>query len=184
MNARKIKFDSEEVMDQGIGQRILLIQKDKMLTNEQLAEICGTSGTTVGKYLSGETLPKQRFLELFANNFKVSLDWLVLGVGPKYRSVESCVQASETPADYQAQVIELKHELADKDRELAAVERAMGKQQSLIFEAVRRTCRELELSPDQTRSLQWAVMDYENAQDSARSDQQDAAASHQQAVGD
>lgn len=162
-----------------------------MLTNEQLAEICGTTGTTVGKYLSGETLPKQRFLELFANNFKVSLDWLVLGVGPKYRSIESCVQASEAPADYQAQVIELKHELADKDRELAAkdreltaVERAMGKQQSLIFEAVHKTCRELNLSAEQTRALQWAVMDYEGVQDSARVAQQDDTMSHQQAVGD
>ncbi len=175
-------------MPDSIGKRIDLFLKGKSISRAEFGRACGTSGTTsVTNYIDGKSTPNSEFVLLAAKKFDINPSWLILGQGPMTltEAGQKCSHETiEAAVDYQSQVLDLKHELADKDRELAAIERAMGKQQGLILDSVRKTCRELELTPDQARALQWAVMDYEGAQDAARSDQQDAAVSHQQAVGD
>lgn len=155
MNARKIKLNSEEVMNHGIGGRIALIQKDKLLTNEELAEICGTTGTTVGKYLSGETLPKHRFLELFATHFKVSLDWLFLGDGPIYREEEVCrPTVGDEDLARIARSLELK--LYEKELEIRQL-------RLKTFDAVEKACLASGLNSDAVRKITGAVMDPDKA---------------------
>lgn len=188
MNAKKIYAGIEGAMPEKMGERMDLFLNKKNISRAEFGRACGTSGTTsVSNYIDGKSKPNAEFIALAAKNFDLNPMWLLLGQGPMFLSEagQECPgQVKEAPADYKTIALELKHELADKDRELAAIERAMGKQQGLIFEAVFKTCRELGLSPDQTRALQWAVMDYEGAQDSSRLAEQDDTVSHQKAVGD
>jgi transcriptional regulator with XRE-family HTH domain len=195
MNAKKIYSDFEGAMPDSIGKRIDLFLKGKGISRAEFGRACGTSGTTsVTNYVDGKSTPNSEFVLLAAKKFDINPSWLILGQGPMTltEAGQKCSHETiEAAVDYQSQVLDLKHkladkdrELADKDRELASVERAMGKQQGLIYESVHKACRELGLPPDQTRALQLAVMDYEGSQDAVRPDQQDAAVSHQKAVGD
>jgi transcriptional regulator with XRE-family HTH domain len=171
MNARKIKLNSEEGMNHGIGGRIALIQKDKLLTNEELAEICGTTGTTVGKYLSGETLPKHRFLELFASRFKVNLNWLFLGEWPVYRDEEVCKPTlGDEDLSRIARSLELK--LYEKELEIRQL-------RLKTFDAVEKACLAAGLNNDAVRKITGAVMDPDKVLADLES-----ATPHQQAVGD
>jgi len=187
MNAKKLQNYLEGDMPRNIGERIDLFLLSKNITRAKFGEELGVTGTTIASYCTGKSKPNSDFLESAAKVFSLSPIWLLFGTGSMIlgEADQECSNlVAEPQADYRAQVIELTHELADKDRELAAVERAMGKQQSLIFDAVRKACRELGLNADQTRALQWAVMDYEGALDSGHAAQQDESVSHQQAVGD
>lgn len=195
MNAKKLQNYLEGDVPRNIGERIDLFLLTKNITRAKFGEYLGVTGTTIASYCTGKSKPNSDFLESAARVFSLSPTWLLFGTEPMIlgeAGIECPHQVvAEAPANYQTQVLDLKHELADKDRELAAkdreltaVERAMGKQQSLIFEAVRKACREQGLTADQTRALQWAVMDYEGAMDQGQTAQQDEAVSHQHAVGD
>lgn len=149
-----------------IGKRIELFLLDKKISRAEFGRACGTSGaTTISNYIEGKSVPNADFIAKAAKNFDISPAWLTTGEGPMLRRSGStpCQTAVHEPAatDYEQECLRLKHELADKDRELAAIELAMGRQQGRIFEAVVVTCRRLGMPPDQTRILQLAVMDYE-----------------------
>lgn len=77
------------------------------------------------------------------------------------------------------QVRVLKHELADKDRAMAALELKYSRLQSSILEALKATCRTIGLSQDQVRLLKEAVTDPEESMASC-----EGSTSHQAAVGD
>lgn len=128
-----------------------------------LARAAGVHASTVASYLSNETAPKKEFLRRLSEKFDLNPAWVEYGVGTMYLQQAVCPPSvHELPAqDYQAECLRLQHELAAKDRELAAVELAKGRQQGRIFEAMVITCRQLGLAPDVTRILQLAVMDYE-----------------------
>ncbi|MDO9584377.1 MAG: helix-turn-helix domain-containing protein [Desulfomicrobium sp.] len=186
MNAKKLQNYLEGDVPRNIGERIDLFLLTKNITRAKLGEALGVTGTTIASYCTGKSKPNSDFLEAAANVFDLNPMWLLIGAGPMILTEDEhgcSFRVEEESDDYQAQVLELKHELADKDRELASVERAMGKQQSLILEAVRKACREQGLATEQSRAIQWAVLDYEGAMDSGQTTQ-DEAVSHQQAVGD
>jgi transcriptional regulator with XRE-family HTH domain len=186
MNAKKLQNYLEGDVPRNIGERIDLFLLKKNITRAKLGEALGVTGTTIASYCTGKSKPNSDFLEAAANVFDLNPMWLLVGAGPMILTEDEygCpFREEEEMVDYQAQILKLKHELADKDRELAAIERAMGKQQALILEAVHKACHELDLSPDQTRALQKAVMDYEWVHRSADPDRQDPAVSHQKAVG-
>jgi len=186
MNAKKIYAEIEGAMPEKMGERIDLFLNKKNISRAEFGRACGTSGTTsVSNYIDGKSKPNAEFIALAAKNFDLNPMWLLLGQGPMFLSEagQECPnQVKEAPADYKTMALELKHELADKDRELAAIERAMGKQQGLIFEAVCQACREQGLTPDQAMAIQWAVMDYQGALEQARADV-GKADSHHQAAG-
>ena len=187
MNAKKIYPTFEGSMTDDLGKRIDLFLRGKGITRAEFGRECGTSGTTsVTNYIDGKSKPNAEFVALAAKKFDINPLWLLLGQGPMTlaEAIQECPsQAAETPANYGEQVVELKHRLADQMLETARMREAMGKQQSLIFEAVRKACRDQGLTADQTRALQWAVMDYEGSLD-ATDAAPDAAVSHQKAVGD
>jgi len=190
VNERKINYDMEGKMPESVGERILLIRNEKRLTNKQVAELCSTSDTTVGKYISGENKPKLEFLQLFADRFNLRLDWLVYGTWPRERDQElgeKCrVICEDAAPDYERECLRLKNVLADTRIELSEVREAKGKQQSLIFAAVDKACKDLGLSPAQTMTMHYAVMDYENylAGRSVNVADPETDLSHQAAVGD
>lgn len=171
-----------------IGARILLIRNEKKLTNKQVGELCSTSDTTVGKYISGENKPKLEFLQLFADKFELSLDWIVYGRGPMERMVcqeNACrVACDQTATDYERECLRLKHELADQRLAMAEIELAKGKQQGMIFEAVVRACREQRLTPEQTQAVTFAVMDYEGKLDVGNIANPETDLSHRRAAGE
>ena len=186
-NAAKNNYtgESKNIMET-VGGRLSIFLDKIGSTRKDIAQEANVVFSTVSNYLEKDELPGPKFLTHLIQKHRVNVEWLLSGQGPMTLSEagrECPNQAAEDQADYQKQVIELKHELADKDRELAAVERSMGKQQSLILEAVRKACREQGLTSEQTKALQWAVMDYEGCL-GAPETAQDEDKSHQKAVGD
>jgi len=170
-----------------VGARLSIFLDKIGASRNDIAKDSGVVFSTVSNYLDKDELPGPKFLAHLVKKHRVNVDWLLSGRGPMTLAEQEreCLnQVAGATDDRQGQILQLKHELADKDRELAAVERALGKQQSLILDAVRKACRELGLTADQTRALQWAVMDYDGAMDPGQAAEQDAAVSHQKAVGD
>lgn len=187
-NTAKINYADEAKNEmETVGARLSIFLDKIGSSRKDIAQEANVVFSTVSNYLEKDELPGPKFLTHLVQRHRVNVEWLLSGQGPMILSEagqECSNQLAEAPADYQSQALTLKHELADKDRELAAIERAMGRQQGLIFEAVRLACHEQNLTPEQTRALQWAVMDYEGKQDSSRLAGQDDAVSHQKAVGD
>ncbi len=164
MSRKKTSPDFAPPDSKTIGGRLKIFINDKNMLAAHLATETGVHPSTVGSYLKNESTPKKGFLEKLSEKFNLNPAWVEYGVGPMYQAcAQSCSPALHEPAatDYEQECLRLKHELADKDRELAAIELAMGRQQGRIFEAVVVTCRRLGMPPDQTRILQLAVMDYE-----------------------
>lgn len=181
-----IKNSCAEIIEENVqsfGGRLAEFIEKLGMTKKRFANEIKMSPQSISNYCAGTHQPKPKFLEILVHQYGANREWLMSGVGPMFTSQTLPQNTAEAPADYTAQVLELKHELADKDRELAAVERAMGKQQGLIFEAVRLACREQGLTPEQTRAIQWAVMDYEGVLDQGRTVSDDSP-SHQSAVGE
>lgn len=153
------------------GLRLAQLLKKLGMSKKDLAKAAGVSPQTVSNYCAGLHDPKQRFVDFVVESYRVRREWLINGQGETF--FEPCAQ-DEKPSlhepasqDYEQECLRLKHELADLDRELAAVEKEKGRQQGRIFEAIVITCRKLALSDDETRILQLAVMDYERVIDGA-----------------
>lgn len=184
------KNNCAEVIEENVqsfGARLSKFIDNLGMNKKRFADEIGMSPQSISNYCAGRNQPKPKLLETLVQRFGANREWLMTGSGPMMLSdagKECSTLAAEEPARYEAQVVDLKHRLADQMLETAQIREAMGKQQSLIFEAVRRACREQNLTPEQTRALQWAVMDYEGAQDSSRLAEQDDTVSHQKAVGD
>jgi transcriptional regulator with XRE-family HTH domain len=169
-----------------VGDRLSKFLDKTGLSRKDIAKEADVVFSTVSNYLDKDELPGPKFLAHLIQRHRINVEWLLSGEGPmilRCESPERADQVAESPANYDTQVVELKHRLADQILEAAQMREAMGKQQSLIFEAVRKACRELGLSPEQTRMLQWAVMDYDGAHDFGQSSG-DETTSHQHAVGD
>jgi transcriptional regulator with XRE-family HTH domain len=152
------------------GLRLAQLLKKLGMSKKDLAKAAGVSPQTVSNYCAGLHDPKQRFVDFVVDSYRVRREWLMNGVGEVFSAADQDEKPSlREPAtsSYEQECIRLKHELADKDRELAAVELAKGRQQGLIFEAIVITCRKLALSDNETQILQLAVMDYERVIDGA-----------------
>jgi transcriptional regulator with XRE-family HTH domain len=141
----------------------------------EIADESGISITAVSNYCNGARPIGKKLLSLLVNKYGVSSNWLLFGDGEPFRNIEPD-NMSETFADACAA---LKHELADKDRMLADLERELSRLQRRILEAVKIVCREISLSPEQARMLKEAVIDPEEVLALTGPDQ-----SHQSAVGE
>jgi len=67
-----------------IGERLQEIRRDFGLSQEGLARRLDVSVSTVIKWERGYFLPGARALLAIAENFKVSINWLLMGKGPKF----------------------------------------------------------------------------------------------------
>lgn len=62
-----------------IGQRIMELRKRRGMTQEQLAEILGTTRQAVSKWESGKSTPDLDYAIAMGKHFGVSMDYLLLG---------------------------------------------------------------------------------------------------------
>ncbi|MBR5173396.1 MAG: helix-turn-helix transcriptional regulator, partial [Clostridia bacterium] len=73
-----------------LGQNIATFRKDKNITQEALAEICGVSSQAVSKWENDISCPDIALLKTIARTFGVSVDELMDdGEGPVTRLAES-----------------------------------------------------------------------------------------------
>ena len=62
-----------------IGQRIMELRKKQSMTQEQLADVLGTTRQAVSKWESGKSTPDIDIVIAMGNLFHVSMDYLLLG---------------------------------------------------------------------------------------------------------
>ena len=67
-----------------IGNRLDTIRKENNLKQKEMAEIIGVSQPTYFNYKNGNTPIQTEILKTIANNFNISLDWLVGKSNKKY----------------------------------------------------------------------------------------------------
>ena len=67
-----------------VSQRLLELRRDFGLSQEGLARRLEVSVSTVAKWERNDSLPGARALLRLAEIFNVSINWLLLGVGPKF----------------------------------------------------------------------------------------------------
>jgi len=77
-----------------IGPRFRKIRLDLGYTQEQMAAHFKMKRPGYRRYEGGETFPGVQALKMLADNFNVSLEWLIRGEGPMYRQEEKV----QTPA--------------------------------------------------------------------------------------
>lgn len=159
------------------GSRLSILINKLGMTKKSFAQKVGVAPQTITNYCKDAHGPKHKFVDFVVDQFQVNRDWLMKGKGCIFSWQDAqlkgaCGQQSESYNE----VAQLQRDLAIKDRELAAVELAMGRLQGKIFDAVKSACLRLNLSPEQTRELQYAVMNYESVLEDAHP--------HQSAVGD
>ena len=66
---------------QGIGRRLRLARKDRELTQDQVAVICGVSKSAVSHWEAGRNVPDTLYCYRLAKGLGLSLDHLLLGTG-------------------------------------------------------------------------------------------------------
>lgn len=64
-----------------LGQRVLKLRKDKKMSREALGAKIGVSKTSVKNWEDGENIPKLEYLQLLAEYFKCSVEYLTEGTG-------------------------------------------------------------------------------------------------------
>jgi transcriptional regulator with XRE-family HTH domain len=64
------------------GQRFKAARKQRGLSQEQIAVVMGVSRVSVSHYENGKNFPQIAELVRFCEEYKVSMDWLVLGRQP------------------------------------------------------------------------------------------------------
>jgi len=64
------------------GQRFKVARKQRGLSQEQIAATMGVSRVSVSHYENGKNFPQITELVRFCEEYKVSMDWLVLGRQP------------------------------------------------------------------------------------------------------
>ena len=67
----------QEAIFMTTGQNIRAWRKQRGLTQNQLGELCGISGASIGSYEKGATLPKRRVVDKIAAALGVSVDKLL-----------------------------------------------------------------------------------------------------------
>lgn len=124
-------------MENNISDRIRKLLDYKGLTQNELAEMIGLSGTSVGHWINGRNEPKKKALTKIAFLFKdVSETWLFYGQGEMLKPKENFVSERqegygidsnfiETPLaikfkDMAAEIESLKKELLSKEELLKA----------------------------------------------------------------
>lgn len=70
--------------EKGIPERLRELRKDFGLSQERLAQDLGIAVFTVQKWERGSFLPGAKALIAIAEKYGVSLNWLLLGEGPKF----------------------------------------------------------------------------------------------------
>ena len=144
------------------GSRLSILIDKLGMTKKDFAKKSGVAPQTITNYCKDAHGPKQKFVDFVVDHFQVNQRWLMKGEGCIFSWQDTQLRgACDQHASSHDEILQLQRELATKDRELAAVELMMGRQQGRIFDAVKATCLRLKLSPEQTKDLQYAVMDYE-----------------------
>lgn len=86
-----------------LAENLRLLRKDKMLSQEELAEKCQVSRQAIAKWENGESVPVLEKLIFLAELYKVSLDELVGRTGiDKYEKVKQYIKefaAEDIPID-------------------------------------------------------------------------------------
>lgn len=194
MNAKKLYGEIEGLMPEKMGERIDLFLNRKKISRAEFGRGCGTSGTTsVSNYIDGKSKPNAEFIALAAKNFDLNPMWLLFGEGPM--ELKEACRLNRDGQDnrdkpLEGDILDLRLELAKKDRELTAyvlelarVADAERKHRDRVLAAVAMTAKVHGLASDQHLAMINAVLDPDRAIAEMES-AQDAAQSHQQAVGD
>ena len=74
--ADKIKERYAELARKRVGDRIKALRQDRRWTREDLAQSVGISARAIEKYEQGKREPQLWMLEIFAGQFKVTIDAL------------------------------------------------------------------------------------------------------------
>lgn len=74
-----------------LGQRIRQARKDKNITQEKLAEICGLSTAHIGHIERGSRIPSLDTLFRISSELEVSVDWLLFDSAENSNNVFAAV---------------------------------------------------------------------------------------------
>lgn len=69
--------------DHGVSLRIRIAIGDRSL--REIGRRCGVNAETLRRYAAGESPPRAEFLRHFGEVYELSMDWLLLGIGPMDR---------------------------------------------------------------------------------------------------
>ncbi len=92
MKRRRNKKETARLAD-----RFKKIRRLYQMTQEKMAVRVGVTRTTYTRYEAGELLPGRYTLIKLANDFHISMDWLLLNKGPMlYKEKEAEIEEAET----------------------------------------------------------------------------------------
>lgn len=107
-NVRKGEEEREMAENIKIGEVIRELRKEKGISQETLAGVCGVSMQAVSKWENEQSYPDITFLPRLADFFSVSVDYLLLGKAEKTgerKEREAAEDFLEVPADWEADVL-------------------------------------------------------------------------------
>jgi transcriptional regulator with XRE-family HTH domain len=180
MNIDSVKKNSAEQLppkeEWTFGSRLSILINKLGLTKKDFAEKVGVAPQTITNYCKNAHGPKHKFVDFVVDHFQVNRDWLTKGTGCIFSWQDAQLKAGvDQNNGCGLEFSQLQRELAAKDRELAAAELAMSRQQGRIYDSVCNTCIHLGLSPEQTRQLQFAVTNFEDVLSAGQNPHQSAA---------
>ncbi len=74
---RNIKIDLIDISPKIVGQNLEIIRKNMNLNQKQFAKLLDISPSSYRNYKNGKYFPQTLILKTFAQNYNVSLDWLL-----------------------------------------------------------------------------------------------------------
>ncbi len=159
---KKLAEQGSSIEEWTFGSRLSILINKLGMTKKGFAQKVGVAPQTITNYCQDVHGPKHKFVDFVVDHFQVNRDWLTKGTGCIFSWQDAQLRgACDQHTGSHDEILLLQRELTAKDRELAAVELKMGRQQGRIVDAVKATCLRLNLNPEQTKDLLYSVMDYE-----------------------
>lgn len=84
------------VLKTGLGKRISDLRQDHDMTQDDLADRIGVTGSTIQRWETGQTKIDPDGLLKLSKEFNVSVDWLLMGVGTENLAFSRETGLSET----------------------------------------------------------------------------------------
>ena len=88
-----------------IGTRLRALRESVRLTQAEIAKLCGSNQTTIGKTEAGKTAPTVKLLIWYANYFDVSLDYICCRTDQPQGKLYDCKPPNDLSAEERKQFI-------------------------------------------------------------------------------
>jgi Helix-turn-helix. len=94
-----------------VGERFRQVRKKLSLTQTNLAEVLGCKQATIADYERDRISPSTKVLLIIAENYNLSIDWLLTGSGSMFLNQSNTEHCNNVPAHAREEIKVLEEEI-------------------------------------------------------------------------